>query len=334
MNVSVVVPCYRSTATLPTLVERLHAALGAAGNGVEGYEIVLVVDGSPDGTPALARTIARDDPRVRAVVLRRNYGQHNALIAGIAVARHDVVVTMDDDLQHRPECLPDLVAPLRDPAVDLVYGVPEAEEHGPVRSLASRSVKLCLAAAGVPGARDISALRAFRRELRDGFPDVRDAFVSLDVLLSWTTTSVERVRVTMDHRVHGASAYSVPALVRHAWNMATGYGTLPLRVVSWVGTALGSLGIALLAVVLWKFFSGTTTVSGFTTVASMVAMFSGAQLLSVGVLGQYVGRLHFRSMQRPTYLVRDDSGTVAPGGVIDLGDAERGTHGPAGLVTR
>lgn len=316
MKVSVVVPCYRSRLTLPELVRRLHEVLGAGAQGlVEDYEILLVVDGSPDETYAVARGLERASARVRALLLRRNYGQHNALLAGIVRARHEIVVTMDDDLQHRPEELPRLLEPLRDPLVDLVYGVPVEEEHGFWRSFASRLVKRGLAAADVENAQDVSAFRAFRTDLREGFRHVADAFASLDVLLSWTTASVRRAPVRMDERTVGTSSYDLRRLVRHTLNMVTGYGTLPLRLVTWLGLSCGLLGLGLLVSVLYRFATGSTTVAGFTTLASMIALFSSAQMLSIGILGEYVGRLHFRSMQRPTYLVRvdGDPAGAAPG---------------------
>jgi undecaprenyl-phosphate 4-deoxy-4-formamido-L-arabinose transferase len=145
--------------------------------------------------------------------------------------------------------------------------------------------------------------------LRDGFAHVADAYVSIDVLLSWVTTSVVRHRVRMEKRTTGESGYSVRALIRHALNMVTGYSEGPLRVVTYLGIVCGLLGLALLGVVLWKFVSGATSVAGFTTIASMVALFSGAQMLSIGVLGEYIARLHFRSMQKPSYVVRTEVGT-------------------------
>ncbi|MCK0113503.1 glycosyltransferase [Ornithinimicrobium sp. F0845] len=315
MNVSVVIPCYASERTLPDLVAGLHDALGGpAHQQVEDYEVILVVDGSPDATFAVARELERESPRVRALMLHRNYGQHNALLAGILRARYEVVVTMDDDLQHRPTEVHKLLAPLADPLVDLVYGVPVVEEHGFWRSLASRSVKAGLALADVPNANDVSAFRAFRTQLRSGFGHAADAFVSIDVVLSWTTLGVRRVDVEMDERTIGQSNYGFRRLIRHTLNMVTGYGTVPLRLVTWLGIACFILGMGLLAFTLWGFVVGRTTVTGFTTLASMIALFSGAQMLSVGILGEYVGRLHFRSMHKPTFLVRVDG---EPGRVDD-----------------
>lgn len=310
MRISVIVPCYRSRLSLPELVDRLHRQLTAM---TEAYEIILVVDGSPDDTYAVARELETQAPEtVRAVLLRRNYGQHNALVAGLDRARYPITVTIDDDLQHLPEELPTLVAPLADPTVDLVYGVAVEEEHAFFRSLASRMVKAALATAGVPSARDVSAFRAFRTELRDGFAHVADPYASIDVLLSWTTTAIRRVDVKMAQRTVGESGYTFSKLVRHALNMATGYGTVPLKLVTWMGLACSFLGFVLLVVVLWKYFTGEILVAGFTTLTAMLSFLFGATMLSLGILGEYIGRLHFRSMQRPTFLVRVDGRADGP----------------------
>ncbi len=310
MRLSVIVPCYRSRASLPELVDRLLTELPKISSA---HEVILVVDGSPDDTYAVARSLERaHSETVRAVLLRRNYGQHNALLAGLSRAQYEITVTMDDDLQHRPEELGILLEPMSNPLVDLVYGVAQAEEHGFFRSLASRTVKAALAAADVPSAKDVSAFRAFRTDLRDGFAHVADQFSNLDVLLSWTTTAIRRVPVKMDQRADGKSGYTFSKLVRHAMNMVTGYGTLPLRLVTWLGVATSLLGFLLLVITLVRYLFGQIDVAGFTTLASMLALLSGAMMLSIGILGEYLGRLHFRSMQRPTFLVRVDARHKGP----------------------
>jgi glycosyltransferase involved in cell wall biosynthesis len=310
VRISVVVPCYRSRDTLPELVRQLHRHLPEV---AEAYEIILVVDGSPDDTYATARHLEVQDPEhVRALLLRRNYGQHNALMAGLSRVRHEITVTMDDDLQHRPDQVALLVEPLRHPVVDLVYGNATDEEHGWVRSFASRTMKAGLAMAGVPNARQVSAFRAFRTELRDGFAHIADPFVSLDVVLSWTTTAVIGVGVRMDPRAVGRSNYSVTNLLRHAWNMVTGYGTIPLRLVVWLGFLCSFAGLVGLVNILVMHALGRIQVAGFTTLVALLTAFSGAMMLSIGVLGEYIGRLHFRSMQRPAYLVRVDGHADGP----------------------
>jgi glycosyltransferase involved in cell wall biosynthesis len=309
VNVSVVIPCYRSAATLPELIARLGASLRdlVAQKLVVGFEVLLVVEGSPDNTAAVANQLAAGDRAISVLQMRRNFGQHNALVAGIRAAEYEVIVTLDDDLQHPPEEIHLLLAALVDPAVDLVYAVPLVEEHGFFRSFASRLVKRALSLAGVPNAQWVGAFRAFRTDLREGFAGVSDSLVNLDVLLSWTTTSVRSVRVNMNRREAGRSSYSFRRLVTHTLNMITGYGVVPLRVATWLGFLTGAVGIVLLIYVLARYALGYTTVQGYTTLAALISVFAGAQLLTIGVIGEYLGRQHFRSMNRPMYLIRRES---------------------------
>ncbi|MEU4540993.1 glycosyltransferase family 2 protein [Streptosporangium sp. NPDC023825] len=329
MSVSVVIPCYRSARTLPVLVNRLMAVLRELSTP---HEVILVVDGSPDDTWRTAAELARRVDGVRALHLSRNYGQHNALVAGIREAEFEVVVTMDDDLQHPPEQIPLLLAALEGDRLDLVYGVPRREEHGLVRSLASRSVKTAMAGGlGIRAARTISAFRAFRTRLRDGFQGLSGPHASVDVALSWVTTRVGSVRVDMNERGHGRSNYTPGLLLRHATNMLLGYSTAPLRAASYLGFLIGVVGLLLGAAVLWDFATGDTTVAGFTTIASMIAIFSSAQLMAVGVLGEYVGRVHGNGMGRPTYVVCERVGSpAAPGVPRRPGGATVAVHAGAG----
>lgn len=307
VSVSVVIPCFRSSSTLPELVSGLVREL----IHFSSYEVILVVDGMSGGTAAMACRLAVETPHTRAVVLRRNYGQHNALVAGIRRARGDVIVTMDDDLQHPPGEVRALVHELDRSECDLVYGIPVEEEHGLMRSLASRVTKRALAASGVSDARIVSAFRAFRGELAAAFDGVDDSFVNVDVVLSWATENVGSVRVAIRRRDAGASGYSTARLLRHAFNMVTGYSETPLRVVTVLGIVSSLIGAVLLAFVLISFATGARAVPGYTSIVSAVAIFSGVQMLSLGIVGEYLGRMHSRSTGRPMFLVANAVGFLA-----------------------
>jgi undecaprenyl-phosphate 4-deoxy-4-formamido-L-arabinose transferase len=340
MNVSVVIPCYRSRATLPELVSRLHAALPAV---AQSYEIVLVVDGSPDDTYAVARDLEKADGRVQAVLLQRNYGQHHASLAGIARARHEITVLMDDDLQHRPEEIGSLLAPLADPLVDVVYGNAAEEEHRWWRNVTSQGIKRLLEAMGVNHARLFSSFVAFRTDLRQAFVHASGP-VYVDVILSWATNSIVGVPVVMDHRTEGSSGYSLGSLIRLAWDMTTGYTTFPLRMVTGLGFLASALGVGLFCYVLVSYFTAGPGVEGWASQAAMTALFSGVIMLSLGIVGEYLGRLYGASMRRPTYLVRIHNGqgpSVGIPGVVmpqtaddeeadAVAEALRGRYAPKG----
>jgi glycosyltransferase involved in cell wall biosynthesis len=306
-SVSAVVPAFNSELSLPLLVRRLEPVLDAAATE---YELIIVDDGSRDGTWVAIETLARDHPWVRGVHLMRNYGQHNAVLCGIRLAKHDVIVTLDDDLQHPPEEIPKLLERLTDDK-DVVYGAPTQEAHGLWRDLASQVTKLALQSAmGAPIARKAGPFRAFRTRIRDAFAGYDGPYVSVDVLLTWGTTRFAAVEVRHEQRTLGKSNYTFRKLVVHAINMITGFSTLPLQLSSLIGFLLTLVGIAALIFVVVRFLIQGGGVPGFSFLASMIAIFSGAQLFSLGIIGEYLARMHLRTMQHPTYAVREMTSAV------------------------
>ncbi|HEY8671619.1 MAG TPA: glycosyltransferase family 2 protein, partial [Terriglobales bacterium] len=200
-GISVVIPVYRSEKILPELLRRLNEVLPGIASK---REIILVNDCSPDGSWAVIVQLAAFHPEIKPLNLMRNYGQHNALLCGIRAASYDVIVTMDDDLQHPPEEIPKLLAELSTGA-DVVYGIPQRQQHGLGRDFASWITKLALQnVMGAQVARNISAFRVFRREVSNAFTHYSGAFVSIDVLLTWGTKKFSTVTVQHDERKTGA----------------------------------------------------------------------------------------------------------------------------------
>jgi undecaprenyl-phosphate 4-deoxy-4-formamido-L-arabinose transferase len=307
-GISVVVPVFRSEGTLRALHERLVAVLDRIG---APWEILLVEDGGGDGSWDVIGLLATLDERVRGMRMSRNYGQHNALLCGVRAARYDTVVTLDDDLQNPPEEIPRLLARLEE-GYDVVYGKPDHEQHGFLRDQASRITKLTLQGAmGAENARHISAFRVFRTRLRAAFASYRSPFVSMDVLLTWGATRFSYVVVRHDPRRVGESNYTVRKLLVHALNMMTGFTTLPLQLASLVGFTFTVFGLLIQAYVLVNYAVNGAAVPGFAFLASIVSIFSGAQLFAIGIIGEYLARMHFRSMERPAYVVRDTSAADA-----------------------
>ncbi len=302
MSLSVVVPVYNSQLSLAALCTRLLAVLP---DWSPRYELILVNDGSRDQSWDVIRELCAQFTWVRGINLMRNYGQHNALLCGIREARYDCIVTIDDDLQHPPEELSKLLQELSK-GYDVVYGTPEHQQHGIWRDLASFMTKLALKnAMGTETARNVSAFRVFRTQVRDAFANYNSSFVSIDVLLTWGTTRFSAVPVRHDARRLGASNYTLRKLIVHALNMMTGFSTVPLQFASMVGFACMLFGVGVLAYVLGRYaVSGGSTAPGFPFLASIISIFAGAQLFALGIIGEYLARMHFRMMERPTYKVR------------------------------
>lgn len=308
-SLSIVVPVYNSRDSLPELCRRLNAVLPSLASG---SEIVLVNDGSIDDSWSVVEDLCSQFRNVVGIDLMRNYGQHNALLCGLQASRGEVIVTMDDDLQHPPERVHVLLERLAE-GYDVVYGTPNRQQHGLWRDLASRITKRVLEGAmGAEVATRISAWRAIRREAIVAFGNHRDAFVSVDVLLTWGTSRFAWVPVDHEPRKLGQSNYTVGKLVRHALNMLTGYSTLPLRLASVVGFFFTLFGIAVLVYVVGRYFLSGGSVPGFPFLASVIAIFSGAQLFALGIIGEYLARMHTRSMDRPAFVVRSRAGGLSP----------------------
>lgn len=306
-GLSVVIPVYNSATVLPLLVARLGPVLQAVGGE---HELILVNDGSRDHSWTVVEELAAKHSWVRGICLMRNYGQHNALLAGIRAARYATTTTMDDDLQHPPEELPKLMAKFAE-GPDVVYGPPEQEQHSFLRNVSSVVTKLALQGSmGAETATMVSAVRVFRTNLRESFAAYNSPFVNIDVLLTWGTTRFGAVRVRRESRAHGQSNYTFRKLLSHTLNMLTGFSVLPLQLASIVGFAFTVFGAGVLVFVLGRYFVTGNSVAGFPFLASIIAIFSGAQLFALGMIGEYLARIHFRTMDKPSYTVQSATGTT------------------------
>jgi undecaprenyl-phosphate 4-deoxy-4-formamido-L-arabinose transferase len=253
---------------------------------------------------AVIEQLAAQYPWVRGINMMRNYGQHNALLCGVREAQYEVVVTMDDDLQHPPEEIPTLLAKLAE-GYDVVYGAPRVLPHSSWRNVMSLLIKRLLTwVMGVRTFQEVSAFRAFRTPLREAFASYRDPSVLLDVLLSWGTTRFVSVPVDHAPRMVGKSNYDLRRLVNLALLVLTGFSTAPLRLASYIGFGFTLFGLLVFAYVVIQYLL-VGSVPGFPFLASIISLFSGAQLFALGILGEYLSRIFSRSMDRPAYVVRE-----------------------------
>ena len=295
-----VISAFRSEKTLPELCERLAAVLQHAS---AEYEIIIVEDGSGGRTWEAIHALARTDRRIRGIRHSRNYGQHNALLCGIRHARYDIIITMDDDLQNLPEEMPKLIAKLN-AGYDVVYGVARKRQQAWWKTLIStmlrRGISYLMKQSGV---REMGAFKVFRADLVRSFEAFNSSDVLVDALLSWGTNRFASVVVEEAPREDGKSNYTFIKLVKVFLLVLTSYTTLPLRPASLTGFFFTLFGFLILVYVLTTYFTAGS-IQGFAFISSMIAIFSGVQLFTLGIFGEYLARLFERSSGRKPYTIR------------------------------
>src|SRR5277367_4634917 len=298
---SIVVPVYNGAKTVGTLVHAL-AALEIAG----GHELVLVVDGSPDDSLAVCRRLAAELALPITVVNHsRNYGEHNAVMSGLRHARGAYMITMDDDLQNPPEEVKRLYEHARDHDYDVVYTYYATKHHAGWRNLGSafhnRIADFLL---DKPKGLYLSSFRCISAFLAGEITRYDGPFPYIDGLILQTTKAIGRLQVTHLPRAEGRSNYTMRRLLRLWLSMALNFSVMPLRVATLFGLVMSVLGFLGLIEVVVEALLGETP-SGWGSTLVIVLLFSGAQLLMLGVAGEYLGRLFLTVNKRPQAIVRD-----------------------------
>lgn len=301
-DVSVVIPVFGGEQTLKPLAESIDKV---AAEQDWKLEIILVCDAPHDGSWDVAKGITLSHAHLRAFLLRRNFGQHPATLLGIRKARGRTTITMDEDLQHDPKDMVQLVADSLEHRA-IVYGVGKEQRHAWWRNTSSRMSKWFLAKyIGVPVARSISAFRAFPTELRDAFAHYRAEKVVIDVLLSWTGAPYRNFDCQHSPRAGGHSGYTLRKLFAYLTDLLLGFSTAPLRVASIIGLVSVLASVLIGGFVLIRWLIAGSVVPGFTFLALSISVLGGIQLLALGLIGEYLGRMYFNNLGRPQYLVAE-----------------------------
>jgi len=301
LELSVIIPVYRSAPTLDQLLQRLTAALSAL---TDRYEIILVDDGSPDNSWEVLQSLRpRYGERLVTAQLMRNYGQHNALMCGLSLARGEYVVTMDDDLQNPPEEIHKLLAQIRSSGLDLVYGCPEGRKHAAWRNLGA-SVVWHFYRTVFKNPITPTPFRILRHQLARSVQFYDLNFTYLDGLLAWCTSRIGSVEVAHHARAEGRSGYSLGKLVGLALNLYTNFSLIPLQLVSGLGFFTAMSGFLLGAYYLIQYLASSIAVPGFATTVIAILILGGVQLLALGIIGEYLGRLHLNVNRKPQFIVR------------------------------
>lgn len=323
LAISIVVPVYNSARTLAQLHLRLTAVLSPLG---KNYEIILVDDGSRDESWAELEALRACDPaHIVAVQLMRNYGQHNALMCGLSIARGAHVITMDDDLQNPPEEIPRMLAHIEQNCLDLVYGCPNDRKHAGWRNLGSAIVwhfyRTVFRNPVTP-----TPFRVMRHQLARSVQFYDLNFTYLDGLLAWCTSRIGAVEVAHHARVEGRSNYSISKLLGLALNLYTNFSLLPLQLVSGIGFLTAFSGFLLGGYYLFQSLVSNIAVPGFASTIIAVLILGGVQLLALGVIGEYVGRLHLNVNRKPQFVVRHHMAGTDASAALSTVSEERAEH--------
>ena len=300
-GLSVVVPVYKSGEILDSLAAELERVLPKC---AQDYEVILVDDGSGDGTWDVVQRLSAEHPRFRGIRLFRNFGQHNATLCGMRSARFATTLTLDDDLQNPPEEIPKLLAELSNGS-DVVFGRPVRQRQPWYHLLSAFVIKsLSSGPLGLPAFRHRSAFRAFRTPLRCAFEGFQGPAVSVDYLLTLATRKFTSVIVAHHPRTRGRTTYSLRRRANEALLAFTFTSTAPLRLATLLGLAFAAAGAATLVVLAIRWLS-VGSPAGWPLLAAVMGIIGGAQLFCLGIFGEYVGRIYLRSLGAPTFVIAD-----------------------------
>ncbi|MDF8263327.1 glycosyltransferase family 2 protein [Luteipulveratus flavus] len=309
-HISVVVPMYNEQDVLPLFVQRLRPVLDGLG---VAYEVVAVDDGSADQTPVLLQRFLREWPQLRVVRLRANSGHQAAISAGLSNARGDWIATIDADLQDPPEVLGEMLTVGEAQQADVVYGVrTDRSTDSAFKRSTARGFYTLMRAIGGSGLRmDAGDFRLMSRATVDAVNALPEHHRVLRLVIPTLGFPEAEVGYRRDHRAAGTSKYPLHKMLKLTLDSVTGFSLAPLRLATWFGMGGFVLAAALLAYAVISKIAGNP-ISGWTSTVVIVAGFAALQLLCLGILGEYVGRIYATQQARPTYYVAYDSLLAAP----------------------
>jgi polyisoprenyl-phosphate glycosyltransferase len=331
---SIVIPCYNEESCL----DELYARVAAVARGVAGdnHEIVLINDGSKDGTWAAMQRLAAGDPRLVAINLSRNHGHQLALTAGLDLARGDRILILDADLQDPPELLPEMLATMDREGADVVYAVRRARAGEGFAKKASAALFYRLLArltdTDIP--LDTGDFRLMSRRALDAFLSLPEQARFIRGMVAWIGFTQVPFAYDRAERHAGETHYPLTKMLRLAFDAITGFSTAPLRFASHAGLALTGASVLLLAYIGFGWLRGTT-VAGWTSLMLVVVGLGAVQMFVLGMIGEYLGRLYIEAKKRPLYIVAEVIGMSREGSRLGhRADTSAISESPGGIGTR
>ena len=304
LSLSVVIPVYLSATILPRLVREVRDVAHGAGHA-GSFEMILVNDASPDNSWAVIKELAREHPFLKGVCLTRNFGQHNAVMAGLNASRGAVVVIMDDDLQHPPAAIEAMVAAIHS-GYDVCYTKYVGRKHPLWKKLGSRFNDL-LATWILDKPRDLylSSFKALRQNIVREVVKYDGPYAYVDGLILDITQRITSVPIRHGDRAAGEGDYGLKRSVSLWMKMMTSFSVVPLRIASVTGMAIAAFSLAAIVFIIINKFLDPTTSRGWSSLVALVLFMSGLQLLFLGIIGEYLGRTYLKLNHKPQFVLRE-----------------------------
>ena len=300
LDISIVVPVFNEVDLIEELFSRIKKVCGGLRRT---YEIVIVDDGSTDGSYEQLKKIQANDSSLRIVKFTRNFGQQAAVLAGFRISKGDIIVQLDSDLQNPPEEIPKLLSAMSE-NIDLVTTTHRKRLDSALRVMGSRCLlKIGQMLFGDAVKLNLSSFRALRRSVVKKIEVCKDRSRYMAVLMSWMGLPTAEIEVEHHERKKGNTKYSILNLLILSWDLVTGYSSFPLRTVTYMGMFGALLGFLMMAFLLFQRIVNGILIEGFVVLLAVFAFFAGVQLLSIGFLGEYLGRVHHQIQERPDYIV-------------------------------
>lgn len=301
-KLSIVIPVYRSAPMLPKLVEAVERAMSDVGL-TDDFELLLINDASPDNSWAVIRSLATAHNFVRGITLRRNTGQHNATMAGLNYVRGSFVAVMDDDLQHPPEAIGNMMRALEE-GYDVCYTRYVNRQHVWWKQMGSRfndyAATLLL---DKPKGLYLSSLKMMRREIAEEVTKYDGPYTYVDGLILDVTRSITAIDVTHHARYQGESNYDFSRLVSLWLKMATSFSIFPLRIATYLGFGLAGLSVVMVVFIIVMKILHPAYPAGWTSLISTILLIGGVQTLCIGVIGEYLGRTYLKLNRKRQFVV-------------------------------
>jgi dolichol-phosphate mannosyltransferase len=333
-RLSIVIPCFNEEACIPELHRRLT---GAARKAVgEDYEIVLVNDGSRDGSWAAIQKLAASDPHVVGVNLSRNHGHQLALTAGLDLCRGETILIIDADLQDPPELLPAMLDAMREQDADVVYGVRRSRsgETAFKRATAHGFYRLLSRATEIDIPLDTGDFRLMSRRALDALLAMPEQSRFIRGMVAWIGFRQVPFAYDREERFAGTTKYPLSKMLRFAFDALTGFSSAPLKLASHAGLLLSLGSLLLLTYIAYAFVAGQS-IQGWTSLMLVVVVLGAVQMFVLALMGEYIGRLYNEAKGRPLYIVQEVAGgEVAKGRLGYVAEATAKSDRPGGKGTR